>query len=112
MNFTELKLWADSSFQEHMFSKQSLLDLVRDIEIRLSEHVYPHIKKDLTQFNDDQITSDLTSFFYTLLRDHCLPGTVEQVVQDVEKHRDIIMRYSNKYLAEYAREISLRLLEK
>lgn len=52
----------------------------------------------------------LVGFLYTLLRDEVLPGTLERLVQDVEKHPPPY-QYTNPHLAAYARSLAQRLIK-
>ena len=50
----------------------------------------------------------LECFLYLLMRDHLVPGAVEQIVMDVEKVEQPPV-YSNRHLLNYARELVARL---
>lgn len=50
----------------------------------------------------------LVSLFYELLRDHLLPGAMEQAVQNVMNEPDSVM-FCNGYLAEYAEDCAKRI---
>jgi len=55
-------------------------------------------------------THKLVSFLYILLRDHLPSGVVEQIVYDVYTAEDIeYTRYTNGWLASYAKDIADRL---
>ena len=54
----------------------------------------------------------MVSFFYTLARDHLLPGKVEDLVRDVLAEDDAEAHYCNGWLAEYATYVVKRLREK
>lgn len=52
----------------------------------------------------------LVNFLYILLRDHLPSGVVEQIVYDVYTAEDIeYTRYTNGWLASYAKDIANRL---
>ena len=51
----------------------------------------------------------IASFFYSLMRDHMLPGDVENIVRLIEKEDGQEIVYSNGYLAKYAMYLSARL---
>jgi hypothetical protein len=53
---------------------------------------------------------DLKSFLYLLLRDKLPAGEVEALVMEVEKCTDKSkVLYSNKYIADYAKELAFRI---
>ena len=49
----------------------------------------------------------LVSFLYDLLRDHLLAGTVEELVQNAQITP---VRFTNGYLATYAKDLAARLV--
>jgi hypothetical protein len=53
----------------------------------------------------------LVSLLYSLMRDHVQPGVIEKLVTEVEKG-EIHTVYTNGYLAQYARDIVIRLQDK
>lgn len=56
-------------------------------------------------------TSKLQAFFYLLLRDQLPGGKIEAMVMDIEKIRDKTLIFSNEYFANYALELTNRLLK-
>jgi hypothetical protein len=51
----------------------------------------------------------LVEFLYILMRDHVVPGTIESILKDLEKHCDLEKEFSNGWLANYAKDIASRL---
>jgi len=52
----------------------------------------------------------LTSFLYSLLRDHVQPGEVETIMSELDNFETTF--YTNGWLAKYAEDISKRLQNK
>lgn len=53
------------------------------------------------------IDCKLTSFLYTLMRDHVQPGDIEEIM--LNHISDDTVEYSNGWLARYAEDIAQRL---
>lgn len=56
-----------------------------------------------------QSDDPLTSFFYSLMRDHVTPGLIENLVLDLERHQGETVSYTNGWLAQYAADLSKRV---
>lgn len=56
-----------------------------------------------------RVTSEdpLVCFLYLLLRDHVTPGTVEEIMRNVNPEVESV--FTNGWLAEYAKDIAKRL---
>lgn len=56
-----------------------------------------------------EVTSEdpLVTFLYILMRDHLPAGVVEEIVERHTYHED--MKYTNGWLAEYAKDLAARL---
>lgn len=57
-----------------------------------------------------QDNSQLVSFLYLLMRDYVTSGKVEKILTQIPNNK--LPEFSNKCLAEYAKDIALRLLDK
>ena len=63
----------------------------------------PGIRKRSGEVNS---SDRLVTFLYLILRDHILPGDIEEVLRNVSDHES---EFSNGWLAEYAKDIAERL---
>ena len=52
----------------------------------------------------------LVAFLYTVLHYEIVPGRIEKIVTDIEKHDVETYILSNEYIANYAKEVADRLL--
>lgn len=54
-------------------------------------------------------TDPLVDFLYTLMRDHIPPGTLEELVHSASTYAAEDKKYTNGWLAAYARDLAKRL---
>jgi hypothetical protein len=54
-------------------------------------------------------TSKLVSFLYQLMRDNLPTGDVEKIMTEIDKEQGKEIRYTNGWLAQYAKNIAKRL---
>lgn len=57
------------------------------------------------EFNSDD---PITSFLYTLMRDHCIPGIIEGIVRELEDSNGTAV-FTNGWMAQYAEDLAKRI---
>jgi hypothetical protein len=72
-------------------------------------NVKPHCKNMRKRSGNINDSSKLVAFIYTLIRDHVAPGDVEDILLHLPPDENIMYKYSNGWLAKYAKDIVKRL---
>jgi len=76
----------------------------------MNEKQRMHFIKNLRRDSGNVKSKDpLTSFLYTLMRDHLPTGTVEAIIQEIELYKNNEIIFTNGWLAQYAENLANRI---